>query len=111
MTPAPFRPAREIAITTRRIACDDPASYDSTALAPLTMDSAQHEAPQGNVLNSHSGQPQWWPTFTKAIAISAAAGVLLFLADLHLLGVTITAGSAAIWGLARIAAFHHNDVP
>lgn len=111
MNPKPFRPAREIAITARRTACHDPANYDSTSNLSSTMDRSAHKTPPGDRLTSPPGRPTWWPTFTKTMAGIAGAGALLFLAGLHPIGAAITAGSAAAWGLARIAAFYDNDLP
>jgi hypothetical protein len=111
MATPPFRPARDIAITARRTACNDPANYDSTPPALSTIDGAEPATPHGDILDAHPVRPRWWPSFTTTMAGIAAAGAVLFLADQHAVGTAITAASALAWGLARVAAFYDNDLP
>ncbi|GIH02883.1 hypothetical protein Rhe02_09500 [Rhizocola hellebori] len=109
MVSPPFRPARDIAINARRTGRDDPSNYDSTTSTP--SDAVRSPMPQQTVSDSRLGRPLWWSGFTKAVAGAAGAGGLLFVADLHLLGMVLTATSIALWGLARIAVFYDNDLP
>jgi len=89
MSERPFRPAREIAMQTRRIARDDPSNYDSGQDRPGPPQRAQH----CDVLDAFPARPgtPLWPWLVVAVLL--------------LTGCALTwLGRLPGWGIAALAA-------